>query len=215
MNLSESLNKWIKFKYPIECDKTENKSLQYKILILGDPGVGKSSICTRLCQNEFNLEIKSNDHPECYTKNLKLFEYNIKLFLIDIDKNIMTTNDITNLFSDVLGAVVVYDITKSKTFEKIDKWILELKHNTHENLPIFIIGNKKDLTYLRNVDQDEGIEKAKANDCEFYEVSCVENFSVRELFKIFVSLIFFRDLPESKIKYFKNYFSSLHTVEKD
>ena len=207
MNFFDSLSKWIKLKFQNENEKTEDNTLQYKLLVLGDPGVGKSSICTRFCKNNFNLEIKSNEICECHTKTLKLFENIIKLFIIDVDKNILN-RDRSNIYANVKGALIIYDITKRKSFEKIENWIIDLKQNTKQNLPIFIVGNKTDLTFLRSVDPVEAEEKSKLNNCEFYETSCIENDSVSRIFKLLVSLIYFRDLPDAKKNYFKMFFST-------
>lgn len=213
-NSLDSLGKWIKMKFVNENEKGDDNSLKYKILVLGEPGVGKSSICMRFCKNEFNLEIKQTESCECYTKNLRLFENKIKLYIVDIDKNIMNS-DRSHIYSDVKGALIVYDVTKPKTFEKIDNWLLDVKQNLKEDLPIFIVGNKTDLTYLRNVDSEEGLEKANLNNVEFFETSCVENVSVKELFKLLVSLIYYKDLPEAKKNYFKTHFSAEAQEELD
>jgi GTPase SAR1 family protein len=159
----------------------------------------------RLCKNEFNLEIKQTETCECYTKTLNLFQNKIKLYIIDVDKNIMNS-DRSHLYSDVKGALIIYDVTKPKSFEKLDYWIIDIKQNTKEDLPIFIVGNKSDLTFLRNVDTVEALEKANFHNVEIYETSCVENVSVKELFKLLVSLIYYRDLPEQKKKYFQIHF---------
>jgi len=208
MNIFNSLDylgKWIKMKFVNENEKPDENTLNYKILVLGEQGVGKSSICMRFCKNEFNLEIKQTETCECYTKNLNLFENKIKLYIIDIDKNIMSS-DRSHLYSDVKGALIIYDITKPKSFEKLDNWLIDIKQNTKEDLPIFIVGNKSDLTYLRNVDSEEALEKANLHNVEFYETSCVENISVKELFKLLVSLIYYKDLSEHKKNYFKMHF---------
>jgi len=200
-----NFGKWIKMRFVNENENADDHSLKYKILVLGEPGVGKSSICMRFCKNEFNLEIKQTESCECYTKNLKLFENKIKLYIVDIDKNIMNA-DRSHIYSDVKGALILYDVTKPKTFEKIDAWLLDVKQNTKEDLPIFIVGNKTDLTYLRNVDSEEGLEKANLHNVEFFETSCVENVSVKELFKLLVSLVYYMESPEAKRNYFKAHF---------
>jgi hypothetical protein len=62
---------------------------------------------------------------------------------------------------------------------------------------------------LRNVDNEEGQDKANLLGCEFSEVSCVDPNSVKDLFKLLVSKIFYAELPESKRNYFKIYFANL------
>jgi GTPase SAR1 family protein len=64
-----------------EKDEKDANVIEYKILLLGEKSVGKSSVCTRFALNEFNLEIKPTLLSECYTKTLKLFEQVIKVYL--------------------------------------------------------------------------------------------------------------------------------------
>lgn len=209
MNILNSFNNWLKVKFNLENEKFDKNTLVYKILILGEPGVGKTSICQRLVKNEFNLEIKPTENAECYTKSLKLLENTIKLYLVDIDKNLMN-KDRSIIYSDVKGALIIYDITKMKTFEKVENWLLDIKQNIKEDLPIFIVGNKSDLSNLRNVDSEEGIDKANMNNIEFFETSCVEDQSVKELFKLLSSLIYFSDLNEENKNLMKVQFGSLN-----
>lgn len=207
MKLFNKLSKWIKMKFNSEDKDEKDDSLEYKILVLGERLVGKSSICIRFTQNEFNLEIKPTTQSKCYAKSMKLFEQLIKIYIVDIDENVMS-NDRSYLYSDVKGAFIVYDVTKSKTFEKVENWILDLRQNTSSNIPIVLCGNKSDLNFLRNVDYEEGLEKANNLNCEFIETSCIDLTSVKEAFKLIVAKIYFNDLPDSKKNYFKIYYQS-------
>jgi Ras-related protein Rab-11A len=209
MNIFNKLKSWIKMKFTLDDKGSDelNNNVEYKILVLGEKSTGKSSICTRFVSNEFNLEIKPTTQSECYTKSIKLLEHNINLYIVDIDEFVMS-NDRSNLYQDVKGALVVYDITKNKSFEKLDNWVLDIRQNTSLNIPLLICGNKCDLNFLRNVDTEEGLEKANSLGCEFMEISCVETNSVKEAFKLLIAKIFFSELPESKKNYFKIYFST-------
>jgi Ras-related protein Rab-11A len=208
MNLFNKLSKWIKVKLTSEeASEKEKDFLEYKVLVLGERLTGKSSICLRFTMNEFNLEIKPTSQSECFSKNLKLFEQIIKLYIIDIDEHVMS-NDRSYLYSDVNGALVVYDITKSKSFEKVDNWVLDARQNSSNSLPIVLVGNKSDLNFLRNVDYEEGLDKANSLNCEFMETSCIDMDSVKEAFKLLIAKIYYHDLPESKKNYFKIYLSS-------
>ena len=70
MNIVSDLSKWIKTKFQ-PSQKDEDSSMEYKILILGEHEVGKTSVCNRFIMNEFNLEIKPTKESECYTKNIQ------------------------------------------------------------------------------------------------------------------------------------------------
>jgi small GTP-binding protein len=210
MNLFNKISKWIKMKFNND-DKDNEKDpnlIEYKILVLGERSVGKSSICMRFALNEFNLEIKPTVQPECYTKSIKLSGQNIKIYMIDIDEYVMN-NDRNYLYSDAKGVLVVYDVTKSKTFDKVDNWITDFRQNSSMSIPIILVGNKCDLGFLKNVDYEEGLEKANSLNCEFVETSCVDLNSVKDALKLLIAKIYYNDLPETKKNYFKIYFSNL------
>ena len=184
------------------------KIIEYKVLVVGDHLVGKSSLCLRFSKNEFNLEIKPTKENECYVKILKLFDITIKLYLID------TTNDLkkmiknNNLFEDVKGIIVVYDITKIKSFENCKSWINEIRQNVNESIPFMLIGNKKDLKFLRNIDYEEAYEKANHKfNCDFKETSCIDLENVKDCIKLFVARIFYTNLNENEKQHYKVLFS--------
>lgn len=201
MDLFNKLSQWIKVKITSENNDTNNY-LEYKILVLGDKSVGKSSICNRFCLNEFSLEIKPSVNCECFVKTVRLFDQYIKLFIIDTVEAILS-NDRYELYSDVKGAIIMYDLTKTSTFDKLDKWLLDVKQRINPQLPILVVGHKKDLTFLRNVDYEEGKEKSIKNSCSFLETTCIDEDSVDIAFKTLVAKIYFNDMPETKKQYFR------------
>ena len=124
---------------PLFIKSTDNT--EYIIYVMGDSLVGKSSLCMRFALNEFNLEIKPSRTTECYVKRIKLFDKDIKVVLIDLHSNI---KDDLKLCNKINGVVILYDITKTKTFENIEKWINELKailseRNVHKEIPVLIL----------------------------------------------------------------------------
>ena len=74
MKIKSQIAKCMKIKQTGDEDIKTDNYLEYKILVLGEKMVGKSSICTRFAMNEFNLEIKPSTQCECYPKTVKLFE---------------------------------------------------------------------------------------------------------------------------------------------
>ena len=168
-------------------------AIEYKIAILGEKGIGKSSICNRLIKNEFNLEIKSTNQNDCYFKIFSLFEKIIYLYVIDIEDNFLS-NDRFQVYTNLDAAIIAYDITKAKSFDEIDKWIVDLKENTKENIPCLLLGNKCDLSFLRNVDTEEGTKKSSEHNFEFYETSCVDDKGFFEIFKLIISRIYYNNM---------------------
>lgn len=201
MDLFSKLSSWVKMK--IYSENTEQSNfLEYKILILGDKSVGKTSVCNRFCLNEFSLEIKPSTTCECNVKIVKIFDQIIKLYIIDTIESVLS-GDRHDLYSDVRGVIIVYDNTKTQSFEKLDKWLLDVKQRISPDLPILIIGHKKDLTFLRNVDFEEGQEKANKSNCEFLETTCLDDDSIDNAFKILVAKIYYQEMPDTKKNYFR------------
>ena len=202
MKIKSQIAKCMKIKQTGDEDIKTDNYLEYKILVLGEKMVGKSSICTRFAMNEFNLEIKPSTQCECYPKTVKLFEELIKVYLIDVSSDSIK-NPNSYLYTNVKGAVLVYDITKTKTFEKIDDWAKEITDKVEKPIPVMLLGNKNDLKFLRNVDEEEAKEKAVSLKCDVRESSCVDEKGIQECIKYLIAKIYYEDLPEDKKEHYK------------
>ena len=181
--------------------------LEYKILIVGEHLSGKTSFCLRFALNKFNLEIKSSTQTECYLKSMQLFDKEIKVYLIDVEVNSLK-NPQEELFRDVKGAIIIYDITKISTFEAKEKLIGEIRQKIGNVIPLLLVGNKNDLKFLRNVDYEEANEKATLLNCELREINCIDEEMVHNTMKYLVAKIFFEDLDDTQKEQIKNNFSN-------
>lgn len=207
MKVFNEINQWIKIKSTSEDENNDIMGLEYKILVVGDKSVGKSSLCLRFVMNEFNLEIKASTQSECYPKTIKIFDQIIKIYLIDIESTSIK-NPKSYIYSNVKGVIIIYDITKIKTFENVDQWLNEIKLHVDNTIPFLIVGNKSDLKFLRNIDYEEALEKANALNCEIREVSCIDSITVKESIKYLIAMIFYHDLPENQKEQYKKMFSN-------
>ena len=211
-SIYESITKKLKLK--IICQAEEEKDikekeknnnleiLEYKLLIIGDSFTGKSSFCLRFALNEFNLEIKSSNQSECYLKTILLLDKEIKVYLINVTNSLNNLNE--ELLKNVKGVIVIYDITKLKTFELSERLIKEIREKLGNIVPILLLGNKNDLKYLRDVDFDEAEEKANSLNCVLKEINCVDENSVHDTIKYLVAKIFFNDLDDNEKEKVKN-----------
>lgn len=178
-------------------DRNIKEVLEYKILIIGEHLTGKTSFCLRFALNEFNLEIKSSSQSECFLKTMLLFDKEIKVYLIDVAVN--SLNHLREeVIKDVKGIIIIYDITKAKTYDLAEKLITDIRKKFGNILPLLLVGNKNDLKFLRNVDYEEANEKANSNNCELKETNCIDEDSVHNTIKYFVAKIFFDDLEEEE-----------------
>lgn len=207
MKIRNQIAQWMKIKHSDDDGLNDENVLEYKILILGEKMVGKSSICSRFSQNEFNLEIKPSTQTECYPKTVKLLDQYIRVYLIDVSSDTLK-NPKSFIFSDVKGALIVYDITKTKTFDKIDDWVKMINTNVGKPIPFIIVGNKCDLKFLRNVDSEEANEKGTAFKCDVKETSCIDENSVQDCLKYLIAKIYYEELSEEKKEEYKNKFAN-------
>ena len=151
-----------------------------KIILLGEKGVGKTSLINRYIYNKFIVSEKQNS------------ELNIKK--IDMDDNVSaeltiydTTNEqklgkITkNYYKDAYGAIIVFDLTNKNSFNKVKNWLKEINSNAPRDIVICLLGNKADITDDRNVAYEDA--KSLAEDNLYYEVSAKSGNNVSLAFE--------------------------------
>jgi len=97
---------------------------------------------------------------------------------------------------DCSAALIVYDVTKADSFHWVDKWIedVRLQQESSPRPVIAIVGNKADLTQLRQVSFDEGLKKAADNSAIFFETSAKNGVNIRQLFTQVAEALLKRDL---------------------
>ena len=187
---------------------SKNNILEYKFLVIGDSQSGKTSFCLKFAKNEFNLEIKPSKEINCYLKTLVLFDKEIKIYLIDINDNLLSENKNLNLnnilYNNIKGVFAIYDVTKNKSFEKSLKLVENLRLKLGNVVPFMLIGNKNDLNYLKMVDIEDAKNKSKKFKCDCKEGNCVDENSISNIVKYFVARIYYNDLDDLEKDKIKN-----------
>ncbi|CAL9733212.1 GTP-binding protein Ypt6p [Monosporozyma servazzii] len=166
--------------------RKNNKSLsKYKIVFLGEQGVGKTSLITRFMYDTFDVHYQATIGIDFLSKTMYLDDKTIRLQLWDTAGQERFRSLIPSYIRDSRVAIIVYDITKKKSFEFIDKWIEDVKNERgEENVILCIVGNKNDLNDERQVSTEEGEQKAKILGANiFMETSTKVGYNVKNLFK--------------------------------
>ena len=88
----------------------------------------------------------------------------------------------SSYYKGAKSVFIVYNITRKKTFDYIDKWIENLKNNGDENIMIYLIGNKSDLNDMREVHKDEAMSKAQNFNIAFMETSALNGDNINKIF---------------------------------
>ena len=161
----------------------EEYDLMFKILLLGDSGVGKSSLLLRYTKNEFISDLRSTIGVEFALKYLTIDDFQLKVQIWDT-AGMERYRSITNAYyKGSKGVIVVYDICRQNSFESVDKWIDDFKSKADDDAVIILIGNKSDLDEKREVSKEEGESKAQKNKFAFMETSAKDNNNVQKAFE--------------------------------
>ncbi|KOB62733.1 hypothetical protein PFHG_04506, partial [Plasmodium falciparum HB3] len=155
----------------------------FKIVPIGDSGVGKSNLLSRFTRDEFNLESKSTIGVEFATKSIQLKNNKIiKAQIWDTAGQERYRAITSAYYRGAVGALLVYDITKKNSFENIEKWLKELRDNADSNIVILLVGNKSDLKHLRVINDNDATQYAKKEKLAFIETSALEATNVELAF---------------------------------
>ena len=162
---------------------TEEYDLMFKILLLGDSGVGKSSLLLRYTKHEFNVDMRSTIGVEFALKYLKIDNFQLKVQIWDTAGMERYRSITSAYYKGAKGVIIVYDICREKSFEDVDKWIEDFKSKADEDAVILLIGNKNDLDDKREVNKEEAELKAQKNKFAFMETSAKDNNNVDKAFE--------------------------------
>ena len=86
-------------------------------------------------------------------------------------------------YRGAVGALLCYDISQSKTFESVERWLKELRDHADANIVIMLVGNKCDLSHLRAVTTEQGKDFAAENKLSFIETSALDATNVEASFQ--------------------------------
>ena len=160
----------------------ENFDILYKIVIIGDSGVGKSNILSRYVRDEFSIDTKATVGVEFGSKILTLNNQQIKIQIWDTAGQEKYKSVSSIYYKGAKGALLVYDISRKETFNNINRWINEIKNNSDENINILLIGNKCDLKSERQVTEDEAAKKAEQLKISYCETSALDGKNIEYAF---------------------------------
>lgn len=155
----------------------------FKLVLIGDSGVGKSNLLSRFTRNEFNLESKSTIGVEFATRSLEIDGKVIKAQIWDTAGQERYRAITSAYYRGAVGALIVYDVTRHATFENVGRWLKELRDHTDPNAIVMLIGNKSDLRHLVAVSTEEAKALAEAESLYFMETSALEATNVENAFK--------------------------------
>ncbi len=157
-------------------------SFLLKYIIVGDTGVGKSSLLLQLTSKKFSLNHELTIGVEFGSRMIDLNGTQIKLQIWDTAGSEAFRSITRSYYRGSAGALLVYDVTRRETFLHLTEWIRELRANSNKDVVLMLVGNKKDLGHRRQVSTEEGAIFAKANNMMFAETSARMSTDVERVF---------------------------------
>ncbi|KAJ5074789.1 ras-related protein rab-5a [Anaeramoeba ignava] len=155
---------------------------EYKLVLLGETAVGKSSLVLRYCKDQFFDFQEPTIGAAFLTQIIKFRDSEVKLQIWDTAGQERYHSLAPMYYKGASAAVVVFDITQFKSFERSKVWISELKNNGPSNIVIALVGNKQDLEHKRVVSVQTAESFAEENNLLFLETSAKTGFQVEDLF---------------------------------
>ncbi|XP_077404233.1 ras-related protein Rab-25-like [Vanacampus margaritifer] len=154
----------------------------FKVVLIGESGVGKSNLLTRFTKNEFNSDSRTTIGVEFSTRTVQLDNCTIKMQVWDT-AGLERYRAITSAYyRGAVGALLVYDISKHLTYESAERWLKELYDHADPHIVVMLVGNKRDLEDLRTVPAEEAKAFAENMGLMFMETSALESTNVEAAF---------------------------------
>ena len=162
---------------------TTEPSITFKILTIGESGVGKTCVLRRFVENKFLKNHLATIGIDFKTKTLNINNQEIKLKIWDTAGQERFRNITTQYYKGADGIVLVYDVTDEASYEKIRDWMEQILANTQqEDIGLVLLGNKCDME-PRNVTEEMGKKMAEELKVSYFETSALNGIGIKEAFE--------------------------------
>mmetsp|Transcript_22257 Transcript_22257/g.32514 ORF Transcript_22257/g.32514 Transcript_22257/m.32514 type:complete len:224 (-) Transcript_22257:456-1127(-) len=155
----------------------------FKLLMIGDAGVGKSSMLLRFTDDSFDEHIQSTIGVDFKVKHLDVSSKRIKLTIWDTAGQERFRTLTSSYYRGAQGVVMVYDVTRRDSFENLEQWLKEVKlysPNNGEGVVKLLVGNKIDME--RQVPREEAEAWARSQGMLFLEASAKTRTGIKQCF---------------------------------
>jgi len=162
----------------------------FKLMMLGDASVGKTSLTLRYISGYFMEDLKLTIGVDFYSKTTLFNEKKVKLQMWDFGGEERFRFLLSQYCKGANGAFFLYDITNVRSIDHLPEWTQIVRENAGD-IPIMLIGSKKDLDEFRAVPREDGILAAKKyNLASFIELSSKTGENVENAFKVMTETLF-------------------------
>ena len=168
----------------------------FKISLIGDSGIGKTSILLRFTDNVFKEDTQSTIGVDFKIVSVAFDNSNVKMQIWDTCGSERFKGLTSSFIKSCSIFILVFDVTKYKTFTNLENWIKLIYENTTPKF-MCLVGNKIDLEDRRQVSQDEAIKFSEKYNLKYIETSAKMNEKIEEVF-LYVSQCLFSQIQKRK-----------------
>jgi small GTP-binding protein len=167
------------YEWKVLDQNTGDYELSFKMIIIGDSGVGKSCLSLRGTKNIFEPMYSPTIGFEFMVFFIKINNQIIKMQIWDTCGQEVYRSLISSFYNNASLALIVYSIDNENSFNNLEFWLNELRTKANPNINIFLVGNKCDLEDNRKISKELGQEFYENNKLNllFSLNSCPESFS--------------------------------------
>jgi small GTP-binding protein len=156
--------------------------ISFKVIVIGDSGVGKSCLTTQAVRQNFEEFYTATVGFEFLTFNMRINNNVLKLQIWDTCGQEVYKSLISNFYRNSSLALILYAIDNSDSFRHAETWLNDLKQQANPNVKIFLVGNKSDLEDKRVITKEEGEKfKEEKNLDKFIETSAKTGENAQEV----------------------------------
>ena len=170
-------------KYEVIAEEFSEYDLSFKIIVVGDSGVGKSCLTMKGTKNHFEECYYPTVGFEFFTFNIRINDKNIKLQIWDTCGQEAYRSLITSFYRNASLAILVYSIDNVNSFNNIEAWLNEIKSQANPETIVFLIGNKIDLEDQRKITIEMAQTFSNEHSFNFFvETSAKTGFNAQNVF---------------------------------
>ena len=185
--------------------------INFKIIIIGDSGVGKSCLLKRAVHDIFDEKYQATLGFEFLCMHFKVNEVKIKLQIWDTCGQETYRSLVQGFYRNTSLGIIVYDINKKETYDEAGFWIKDIRNHIKEEIPLFVAGNKNDLE--RKVPYEDAQLFISSNRIKYFtECSAKTGKNVKELFEEAVKCLY-KQYKECKSKNIKSSVSEKKKID--
>ncbi|XP_065331999.1 ras-related protein Rab-3 isoform X1 [Cloeon dipterum] len=167
----------------------QNFDYMFKLLIIGNSSVGKTSFLFRYADDSFTSAFVSTVGIDFKVKTVFRHDKRVKLQIWDTAGQERYRTITTAYYRGAMGFILMYDITNEESFNSVQDWVTQIKTYSWDNAQVILVGNKCDMEDERVISYERGKQLAEQLGIEFFETSAKENINVKAVFERLVDII--------------------------